>query len=75
MLMIGKSHSIFKCQSDLIFHIHTMNKAKSLLTISGFVLDEKLQKNASKFAIFLEKENPNSFFSIFHFELFVEYKP
>ena len=38
------------------------------LTISGFVLDEKLQRNTSKFAIFLEQEIPNSFF--FHFEIF-----
>ena len=40
----------------------------SHLTISGFVVDEKFQKNTSKFAIPLERENPRSFF--FHFVLF-----
>ena len=33
-----------------------------------FMLDEMFQRNASKFAIFLEYENPHSFF-MFHFML------
>ena len=42
-----------------------------LLTISGFVLDEKLQRNASKFAIFMEYWNKKTqiVFFVFHFEL------
>ena len=38
----------------------------SHLTISEFVLNEMLCRNASKFAIFLEYESPNRYF---HFEL------
>ena len=39
----------------------------SYLTILWFVLDEKLQRNASQFAIFFEYENHNSFFFRFSF--------
>ena len=34
-----------------------------------FMLDEMTSQNASKFTIFLDYENPNIFFSVFHFEL------
>ena len=39
--------------------------AKSLLPISGFVLIEKFQQNASKFAIFYMHENLKLFFPFF----------
>ena len=44
----------------------------TLLLMSGFVLDEKFQQNASKFAIFyliLYVRKPKVAFSIFHFVL------
>ena len=34
--------------------VQMSKKGSTLLTISGFVLNERLQRNASKFAIFLE---------------------
>ena len=37
----------------------------ALLPISGFVLDEKFQRNASKFAIFYIYENPKLLFPFF----------
>ena len=41
--------------------LHTLQKKK-------FMLDEMFQRNASKFAIFLEYENPRNFFRFsFHF--------
>ena len=45
---------VYECKLHISKH--------SLLTIWGFVLDEKFQWNASKFAILLEYENPCSFF-------------
>ena len=39
----------------------------ALLPISGFVLDKKFQRNASKFAIFWTYENPKLLFPFFHF--------
>ena len=42
----------------------------SLLPISGFVLDEKFQLKASKFAIFhIPIRKPKVAFSVFHFVL------
>ncbi len=41
---------------------------RTLFINKGFMLDDIVYQTASKFAIFLEKENPNSFFFIFHFE-------
>ena len=37
----------------------------SLLPISGFVLEEKFQRNASKFGIFYIYENPKLLFPFF----------
>ena len=39
-----------------------LQHSTSLLPISGFVLDEKFQRNASKFATFYVFENQHSFF-------------
>ena len=42
-----------------------------LLPISGFVLDERFQRNASKFAIFhIGIQKPKVAFSVFHFAQF-----
>ena len=52
-------------------NLHFRFTILSLLPISGFVLDEKFQQNASKFAIFDIYENPKLLFPffIFHFML------
>ena len=39
----------------------------SLFRNKGFLVNLKTEKNASKFAMFMEKENPCSFF-VFHLE-------
>ena len=47
---------------------YTTHILKSLLPISGIVLDEKFQRNASKFAIFyIGIRRPKVAFSVFHF--------
>ena len=58
-----------------LFHSHWCAKRKmfyatqSLLPISEFVLDEKFQRNASKFAIYIKFTKTQSCFSVFHFVL------
>ena len=39
----------------------------------GFMFNEKFHENTSKFAIFLEWENPNRFFSFFISSLYTKY--
>ena len=41
--------------------------ARTLFRNKGFLLNLKTERNASKFAMFIEKENPRSFF-VFHLE-------
>ena len=49
----------------------TEHAAPTLFRNKRFMLDEMLQRNASKFAILLEYENPSSFFRFsFHATLF-----
>ena len=56
------------CNADLKKYYCTINifHTASLLPISGFVLDKKFQRNASKFAIFyLVYQNPKLLFPFF----------
>ena len=56
-------------QLDNWNHIHTMN---SLFRKKRFEINFFVQQNASKFAIFIEKENPRSFFR-FSFRAFLSF--
>ena len=41
---------------------------KALFRKKRFLVNLKTERNASKFAMFVEKENPHSFFFVFHLE-------
>ena len=47
----------------------------TLLPISGFVLNEKFQRNASKFAISIIYENPKLLFPFYISDYFIFFSP
>ena len=53
--------------SNSIFFMLKKKNSRSLFRNKRFMLDEMFHRNASKFGIFLEFENPFSFFLSFHF--------
>ena len=53
------------CISDLLTITYICHVLYSHLQFSGFVLNEKFQRNASKFAIFYIYENPKLLFPFF----------
>ena len=59
-----------ECSKENIFLIAMTNNvtiSTSLFRNKGFLVNLKTKRNASKFAMFMEKENPCSFF-VFHLE-------
>ena len=44
------------------------NLCPTLFRNKGFLVNLKTERNASNFAMFMEKENPHSFLFVFHLE-------
>ena len=59
----------WSCQSSYDFSLLMVTTSPHLRNKS-FMLDEMLQQNASKFTIFLEYQNPSSFFFPYYFNFF-----
>ena len=56
-ILLHKEHSVHLQQN-----VGGKTRACSLFRNKGFLVNLKTQRNASKFAMFMEKENPRSFF-------------